>query len=170
MCSRSRELDQDDADVVDHGQHHFAQVLGLLFLAGGEVNLADLGDALDDVRHLLAKLLADVNDGDGSVLDRVVQQTGGDGHRVHLHFGQNLRDSEGMDQVGFAGGAGLTGVMFLGELVGFAHQFQIVAGPVGTHGAQQLAELGHREAVVAICSRNVAMLDYSRGTGLQASK
>ena len=53
-----------------------------------EINLADLGDAFDDVGYLLAELLADVNDGDRSVLDRVVQQAGGDGHRVHLHFGR----------------------------------------------------------------------------------
>ena len=30
------ELDQDDADVVDHGQEHLAEVLGLALLGGGE--------------------------------------------------------------------------------------------------------------------------------------
>src|SRR5580692_2174040 len=50
-----------------------------------------------------------------------------------------------MNQIGLARGAALTGVIFLGEFVGSAHQFQVVAGAVGTHGAQQLPELGHRE-------------------------
>ena len=140
-----RKLNQDDANVIDHGQHHLAKVLGLLLLASGEVDLADLGHSFDDVGHLLAKLFADVDNGDRSVFDRVVQQTGGNGHRIHLHLRQNLRDSEGMNQIGFAGGAGLAGMMFLGELVGFAHQFQIVAGPVGAKSAQQFPELGHRE-------------------------
>ena len=53
------EFDEDDADVVDHGQHHLAEVFGLRFFAGGEVDLADLGDALDDVGDLLAEFLAD---------------------------------------------------------------------------------------------------------------
>src|SRR5580658_8230854 len=49
------QLDQNHTDVVDHGQHHLAQVFGLLLLARGEVNFADLGDAFDDVGNLLAE-------------------------------------------------------------------------------------------------------------------
>src|SRR5437899_1828705 len=48
------QLDKDHSDVVHHGQHHFAQIFGLLLLARVEINLAYLGDALDNVRHLLA--------------------------------------------------------------------------------------------------------------------
>jgi len=136
---------QDDTDVIDHRQHHFAQILGLLFLACGEVNLADFSDAFDDVGDLFAKLFANVNDRDRRVFDRVVEQSGGDGHRIHFHFGQDLRNAEGVDKVGLAGSPGLTGMIFLGELVGSADQLKIVAGPVGTHGAQQLPELCHRE-------------------------
>ena len=58
------QLDEHYADVVDHGEHHLAQVFGLLLLARGEINFADLGDALDDMRDLLAEFLADVDDGD----------------------------------------------------------------------------------------------------------
>ena len=59
-----RQFDQHDANVVHHGQHHLAQVFGLLLLARGEVDLADLGDAFDDVRDLFAEFLADVNNRD----------------------------------------------------------------------------------------------------------
>ena len=89
------ELDQHHADVVDHGQHHLAQVFGLLLFAGGEIDLADLGDAFDDVRHLLAEFFADIDDGDGGVFDGIVQEAGGDGDRIHLHFGQDQRDFAG---------------------------------------------------------------------------
>ena len=58
------QFDEDDANVVDHGQHHLAQVFCLLLFAGGEINFADLGYALDDMRDLLAEFLADVDDGD----------------------------------------------------------------------------------------------------------
>ena len=101
------EFDQDDADVVDHRQHHLAEILGLLLLARGEIDLADLGDAFDDVGDLLAKFLADVDDRDRGVFDRIVQQSRGDGDRVHLHFGEDQCDFQGMDEIGLAGGAGL---------------------------------------------------------------
>ena len=138
-------LNQDDANVVDHSQHHFAQILSLLFLSRSKVNLADLGDSLNDMRDLLAEFLADVNNRDRRIFDRVVQQSGRDRHRIHLHFREDLRNSERMDQVRLARGAKLPGMIFLGIFVGFAHQFQIIAGAVGTHGAQQFPELGDRQ-------------------------
>ena len=114
---------------------------------GGEIDFADLGDAFDDVRDLLAEFLADVDDGDRGVFDGIVQQAGGDGDRVHLHLGQNQRDFQRMNQVGLAGGAALAGMVFLGKLVGLADEFQIVVGPVGPHAAHQLTELGDREHI-----------------------
>src|SRR5277367_1521069 len=50
-----------------------------------------------------------------------------------------------MDEIRLARSAALAGMIFLGVLVGFPHQLQIVGGAVGPHSAQQLAELGHRE-------------------------
>ena len=63
------QLNEHDADVVHHGQHHLAHVLGLRLFARGKIDLADLGDALDDVRHLLAELFLDLFDGYRSVFD-----------------------------------------------------------------------------------------------------
>ena len=83
------QLDQDDADVVHHGQHHLAHVFGLRFFGRGEIDLADLGDAFDDVGDLLAEFGLDLVDGDGGVFDRVVQQAGGDGRGVEPHLGQH---------------------------------------------------------------------------------
>ncbi len=52
------QLDQHHANVRHHGQQHLADVLGLAVFAVGELNLVDLGDALDDVGHLVAELVA----------------------------------------------------------------------------------------------------------------
>src|SRR5208337_5371908 len=57
------EFDKHHADVIDHGQHHLAQVFRLRLFARGKVDLVDLGNAFDDVGNLLAKILADVDDG-----------------------------------------------------------------------------------------------------------
>ena len=67
------QLDEHHADVIHHRQHHLAQVFGLLFFAGGEVDGADLGDALDDVRHLLAKFFADIDDRHRGIFHRIMQ-------------------------------------------------------------------------------------------------
>ena len=142
-----RELDEHHADVIHHGQHHLAQVLGLLFFAGGKIDGADFGDALHDVGDLLAEFLADIDDRHRGVFHRVMQQPGRDGDRVHFHLGQYQRHFQWMDKIGLAGGPALPGMMFLGKLVSLADEFEIVVGPVGPHAAHQFTEPGHREHI-----------------------
>ncbi len=89
------ELDDDDADVADHGEEHLADVLSLAVFAVGELDFVELGDAFDDVRDLLAEFAVDVFGGDGGVFDRVMQQACGDGGGVHLQFGEHLATSSG---------------------------------------------------------------------------
>ncbi len=141
------QFDEHHADVIHHGQHHLAHVFRLRLLARGKVNLADLGDALDDVGHLLAEFLLELLGGDGGVFHRVVQQAGGDGGGVQLHLRQEDGDLKGMDEVGLAGGALLAGVVLQGELVGATDNLYVVAGMVGADEIQQLAELGDRENI-----------------------
>ena len=88
------ELHEDDADVVDHREQHLAEVLRLPLLARRERDGADLGHAFDDVRDLGAEELLDALDGGQRVLDDVVEQAGGDGHRVELHVGEEVGDGE----------------------------------------------------------------------------
>ena len=116
------QLDQHHAHIRDHGQQHLAHVLRLPVLAVGKLDLVDLGDAFDDVRHLLAKFRADLRAGRRRVLHGVVQQCRRNGGRVQLHLRQNLGDFQGMDDVGFAGGAHLAGVVKGAKLPGAADQ------------------------------------------------
>src|SRR5437763_6329635 len=67
------ELNKPDADVVNHGEHHLAQIFGLLLFARREINLADLRNALHYVRNLFTEFFANINDGERSVFDRIVQ-------------------------------------------------------------------------------------------------
>ena len=105
------QLDQDDPNVIHHGQHHLADIFGLLLFPRRELDLADLGHALDNVGDLFAELLADIDDRDRSVLDRVVQQPSRDRDRVHLHLGQHQRYFQGMNEIGLSGSAALAFVM-----------------------------------------------------------
>ncbi len=113
------QLDEHDADVVHHGQHHLAHVFGLRLFRRGEIDLADLGDALDDVGDLLAELGLDLVDGDRGVFNGIVQQAGGDGRGVELHLGQHGCDLQRMHQVRLTRLARLAFVMFQGKFVGF---------------------------------------------------
>ena len=78
-----------------------------------------------------------VSDG---VFDRIVQQSGGDGRGVQLHLRQQNCDFQGMHEIGLAGGALLSAVMFEGEFVGAADDVEIVVGTVGAGNLQQVAK------------------------------
>ena len=68
------QLDNNDADILRHGQQHFADILRLNLLLGGERDLAELGDAVDDHGDLIAEFLLDLVVGDIRILYDVMQQ------------------------------------------------------------------------------------------------
>ena len=136
------QLDDDDADVGDHGQQHLADVLGLVLLAVGKLDLVQLGDAFDDVRHLLAEALLDLFGGDIGVFDGIVQQAGGDGGGVHLQLRQHQRDLQRMARIGFAGGALLSLMLLQTEGPRLTDDLQIVSRPVLMDLREQASELG----------------------------
>ena len=67
------ELDQDDAQVAHHRQQHLAEILRLRFLAVLEVDLVELGDAVDDLGDIVAEARGDVGLRRRRVFDDVVQ-------------------------------------------------------------------------------------------------
>ena len=116
------QLDQHHAHIAHHGQQHLAHVLGLPVFSIGELDLVDLGHALDDVRHLVAEALADLFAGCRSILHGIVQQGGGDCRRIQFHLRQHLCHLERVHNVGFAGGARLPFVVAHAEVPRLANQ------------------------------------------------
>src|ERR1035437_4579562 len=143
------QFDQDDADILDHGEQHLADAFGLPVFGGENIELGEFGDAIDATGHLGAELLAHLIDGDAGVLHDIVEQTGFHGHHVHAHVGEDVRHHDGMDHVGFAGIAGLAFVIFAGEAEGFLERGEIVLGAVLADldfqfGVQLLDRVGRR--------------------------
>ena len=136
------QLDEDDAYVGDHGEEHLADVFGLAVFAIGELDLVDFGDALDDVGDLVAKGGFDLLVGGGGVFDGIVEEAGGDGGGVHLHFGEDFSDLKGMDDVGLAGGAHLALMVLDAELPCFANEANVVTGAIGLDLAEESFEAG----------------------------
>ena len=92
---------------MGHGEDHLADIFRLLGLPVAEDQLADLGDAVDHVRHFLAEVFFQVVQGGGGVLHRVVEQAGGDGDRPQAHLGQEIGHFQGVGEVRFAAQAQL---------------------------------------------------------------
>ena len=116
------ELDQQHAHVVGDRQQELAQVFRLLGFLGDEVELLQLGQALDQRADIVAEQLVDLGAGRLGVLDGVVQQRGGDGRVVELEIGQDRRDFERMREIGIARGALLLAMRLHGVDIGAVEQ------------------------------------------------
>ena len=96
------QLDEQDPDVLGHGHQHLAHGGGLLGLLGVEADPVELGDAVDDGRHLGAEVADDVVEADAGVLDRVVQEGGGEGDVVEAEVGEDGGHGQRVLDVGVA--------------------------------------------------------------------
>ena len=98
------ELDDDDADVVRHREEHLPEILEEIFLLRpAELDLAELGDAVDEVGDFAAESLPDVGERPLGILRHVMEEGGGDGRRIHADLGEDFRDRDRVRDVGFAG-------------------------------------------------------------------
>ena len=97
-------LDQQDPHVGGDGEQQLAQVFRLHRLLGDEVELFQLGQAVDQLGDVLAEFLADILLRRRGILDRIVQERGHDGGIVQLEVGQDGRNFQRMREIGVAGG------------------------------------------------------------------
>ena len=136
------ELDQDDADVARHREEHLAEVLRLLLLAAGEVDLADLGDAVDQRRRSRCRTAPRSASSVVSVSSTVscsspVTTLGTSSRRSAMM----LATSNGVDQVGLARLA-LLPCGPRRELVGAFDRVERCGGVVGANLVEEVVE-GH---------------------------
>ena len=112
-----RQLDDDDADVVAHRKEHAPQIFRLLIFAALEVELVELGHALDEQDDGVPEFLIELLFGDGSVLDHVMQKRGYHRIGVKPEVDEDLGDRDRVDDVVVARLALLTLVRALSEVV-----------------------------------------------------
>ena len=86
-----REFYENHADVANHGEQHFAHALGLACLPRVQVQLADLGNAVDAAGNFRTEALLHFLNARGGIFDYVVKQPGLQADEVHLHVGENVR-------------------------------------------------------------------------------
>ncbi len=146
------ELDDDDARVLGDREEQLAIALDLpLLRRSARRQLGDLREPVDDVGDRTPELLLHVGDRELGVFDDVVEQPGGDGHRIELQLGEDLRDLDRVRDVRLARVAALAAVRLLAEAIGAHEQFAIelvverrlVFAPTRHHLADGRARGGH---------------------------
>ena len=119
------DLDEDDADVLGHGQKHLAQVLRLLVLFAGVLHARQLRDALHDVRHDRTELASDILVGEGGVLDHVMQQRRDDGILIQADIHADVGGGDAVCHIGRAVPALLPGMGHARHVISCADAAQI---------------------------------------------
>ena len=136
------ELHQNHAQIAHHGEQHLADAFSLPLLPRSQLQLAQLGDAVDAARHILAEGLADVLDLGAGVLHDVVEESGFQAHHVHVHLHQLARHQQRMNHVGLSGFPFLIAVALPREAVGAIEGLQILIGAKRQDAVLQLLIYG----------------------------
>jgi hypothetical protein len=104
------QLDQDDADVLHHGEQHLSEALGAHRLpdvvrgsAAEVVDHVHLGHALDELGDFRSELLPDGVDADVGILDHVVKQCGGHRLGIKLELVGDRGHRQGVADEGLSG-------------------------------------------------------------------
>ncbi|EKD60839.1 MAG: hypothetical protein ACD_54C00527G0001 [uncultured bacterium] len=119
------QLDQNHPQVFRHCHEQFAEVFRLLRFGRRQLQIGQLGDAIDQFSHLFAEQFRNLGIGGLGVFDGVMQQRGDDGGIIQLLFGQNGRNRHGMRKIRLARLAKLPFVHRVAIGIGAADQVSI---------------------------------------------
>ena len=142
-----RELDENHADIVDHGQEHLADVFGLARFGPEKIDTADFRGSFDDPGDIGTEHVRDLLNRNSGVFNDVVQQRGAERGDVELHVGKDVGDGKWMREVKLAGFAELQAVLLGGKIVGAAKQVEVIAGTVATDLVHQLNKAEVKDAL-----------------------
>ena len=138
LCSRSASLTSSTRMSSRQREQELAQILGRPLVLGLRLDLAELGDAVDQPRDVLAEQLLDLLGRRERVLDRVVEDGGGDRLVVELEVGEDAGDLDRMAEIGIARGALLDAMRLHREDVGAVDQPLVRVRIVGPDLLDQL--------------------------------
>jgi len=140
------ELDEDDAQVARHRQQHLAEVLRLRLFLRAELDLVELGEAIDQLGGNLAEALGDLRLGDVGVLHHVVEERGDQRLRVEVPVGDQRTHRHRVADIGLAADAELAGVGIGGEVVGRLDAAHVLGPEVGLQLGLELLEVEREHA------------------------
>ena len=120
------EFDDDNADVLGHGEEHLAQRERLFLVHAVDFDVGELGHAIDELGHRIAKQAGNISKRGLGILDGIVQQRGAHHIAVHLEIGQNDGHLDGMVDVHLTRAALLVAVLLGSKAIGLLHLRKVV--------------------------------------------
>ena len=124
-----RQLDEQHADILGHGEQEFAQVLRRALVFRHGLDLGELGHAVDQPRHLGSEIGLDILDRGQRVFDRVMKQRGHDCFLIELQISHQTRHFDRMREIGVPARALLGAVFLHGVDIGTV-QHRLIGGRV----------------------------------------
>ena len=104
------ELHEDHPQIAHHGEQHFSEGLRLLLLLRDVGVAGDFGNAVDQLRNVVAEHLLQLLLRGQRVFEDVVQQAHRDGCLVEMEIGEDVGNIQRMHQIWFAGVPNLSAV------------------------------------------------------------
>ena len=163
LCSRSASLTSSTRTSSEMASSSLRRFSACSAFLRDEVELLDLGQALDELADVGAEQLVDLGAGRVGVLDRVVQQRDRDRRLVELQVGEDGGDFERMGEIGVAGGALLVAMLLHGIDIGLVEQRLVDVGLVALDPLDKLV-LTHHRATVPAAETNMRRSDERRMT------
>ena len=122
LCVRSASFDEDDPHIPRHRQQHLAKRLCLVFFAGVELELVQLGQSVHQLCHRGAEPVNQIGLGHAAVFHGVVEQAA-IRPGIQLPGGALRRHGNGVGDVRLTAVAQLPQVRFVGEAIGLPYLF-----------------------------------------------
>ena len=119
-------FDDDNANVFGHGEEHLAQRKRLLLVHAIDFDVGELGHAIDELGHRIAKQAGHIGKRGLGILDGIMQQRGAHHIAVHLEIGQNDGHLDGMVDVHLTRATLLVAVLLGSKAVGLLHLREVV--------------------------------------------
>ena len=151
------ELDHQDPEVLGHCHQHLAHGGCLLRLARVELDPLELGDTVDQPRHLGAEVLLDVGQRDLGVLHRIVQQGRRQRHVVEPDVGHDRFHRQRVVDVALTARPGLRVVCLGSHVVGAIDDVDARLGMTSPVHGEQRCQLGRRRRLVVASPRENAI-------------
>ena len=156
------EFDQNHPQVFRHCHEQLAKVLSLLRFGRGQLQVGQLGHAIDQLGHFGAEQALHLGIGGFGVLNRVVQQGRDDGRIVQLLFGQNGRNGNGVGKVRLTRFAELPLMHLHAVSISTADQISIGTGVVVSDKGDEVFNVDHHRPArpCGLESRSVFALGF----------
>src|SRR5258708_4418652 len=148
-----RKLDDDHANIIDHGQKHFANAFSLARLGSHDVEPADFGDAFHQARDFDTEAFFNSRDRIFGVLDGVVKKRGGQRGSIETHIRKNVGNFQEMGEIRIARTAELIVMALRGNFIGAAYHPGIFGRAILAELFQQLVQASIELALGAVAMK-----------------